>query len=54
MNWATGIVLAIVIAVFAAIIFTSIRNRKKGKASCACSCGACSGCPMGRKRRPGT
>lgn len=50
MNLATILVLAVVTAVFAAIILVGICNRKKGKGACACSCGAsCAGCPMSGK-----
>lgn len=45
MNWATGIVLAIVIAVFASIILAAIRKKRKGESSCACG-SSCGGCPM--------
>ena len=42
-NSATIIVCVVLIAVVAAIIFSMVRNRKKGKASCGCGC---SNCPM--------
>ena len=43
MDFATFAVAAVIAVIFFAIIFTSVRNRKKGKNSCACS-GGCSGC----------
>ena len=42
-NSATIIVCVVLIAVVAAIIFSMVGNRKKGKSSCSCSC---SNCPM--------
>jgi len=45
MTMPTVIVAAIIAAVFLAIIFTGIRNRKKGKSSCSCGC-SCSECAM--------
>ena len=43
MDFATFLVAAVIAVIFFAIIFTSVRNRKKGKNSCACS-GGCGGC----------
>ena len=43
MDFATFSVAAVIAVIFFAIVFTSARNRKKGKNSCACS-GGCSGC----------
>ncbi len=43
MNFATFAVAGVIAVIFFAIIFVSVRNRKKGKSSCACS-GGCSGC----------
>ena len=42
-NLATIIVCVVLIAVVAAIIFSMVRNRKKGKSSYSCGC---SNCPM--------
>ncbi len=45
MNPATIIITAIIAAIFLAIVITGIRNKKKGKHSCACgSCGSCNAC----------
>ena len=51
MNAPTIIVALVVLAVFVAIIWGAIRNRKKGKAACSCgSCGGgCAGCPLSGK-----
>lgn len=47
MNWQTIIVLTVVAALFVLIVASFVRNKKKGKAACACSCGSsCGGCPM--------
>ena len=43
-NWLTLVVLAIVAVVLAAVILRMIRNKRRGKSSCAC--GGCSGCAM--------
>ena len=40
-NAATIIICAVLIAVVAAIIFSMVRNKKKGKSSCGCGCGDC-------------
>ncbi|MBQ4338052.1 MAG: FeoB-associated Cys-rich membrane protein [Clostridia bacterium] len=48
MNLPTFIVCAVLAVILFAIIFTSVRNHKKGKSSCSgCSgcCSNCSGCP---------
>lgn len=42
-NLATIIISLIIVAVVAAIIISTVRNRKKGKLSCGCGC---SNCPM--------
>lgn len=42
-NLATIIISLIIVAVVAAIIISTVRNRKKGKPSCGCGC---SNCPM--------
>lgn len=49
MNWPTIITLAVVAAVFGAVLFNEIRKKKQGAASCACSgnCGSC-GCGCGK------
>lgn len=44
MNLATFLIAALVAAAFIAIVAVAIRNRKKGKSSCAC--GGCQGCAM--------
>ncbi len=45
MNWPTIILATAVAAAWIAIIVTAVRNRKKGKAACACGA-SCAGCPM--------
>ena len=42
-NLATIIISLIIVAIVAAIIISTVRNRKKGKSSCGCGC---SNCPM--------
>ena len=42
-NLSTIIVCAILAAVFAGVIRTVIKNKKKGKSACGCGC---SSCPM--------
>lgn len=41
MNWQTLVVLAIVVAIFAAIVVKGIKNKKEGKSSCSCGCSGC-------------
>ncbi|MCH5194968.1 MAG: FeoB-associated Cys-rich membrane protein [Oscillospiraceae bacterium] len=41
MNPGTIVVLLIVAAIVALILFSMIRNKKKGKSSCSCGCGSC-------------
>ncbi len=43
-NLATIIICIALIAVVTAIIVSMVRNKKKGRSSCGCSCGDC---PMG-------
>ena len=38
------IVGAVLLAAVAAVIFTMIRNKKKGKSSCGCGCSTCGAC----------
>lgn len=45
MNVPTLIVLALVAAALAAIIYGQIRRKKQGKSSCSCG-GSCGACPM--------
>lgn len=40
-NIGTIIVVLILVAVVASIIFKMVRDRKKGKASCGCQCSHC-------------
>lgn len=51
MDWPTFIVAAVISVMFFAIVFTQIRNRKKGKYSCSCgtSCEACGACGCNEK-----
>lgn len=42
-NLSTIIISLIMVAVVAAIIISTVRNRKNGKSSCGCGC---SNCPM--------
>lgn len=42
-NLSTIIISLIIVAVVAAIIISTVRNRKKGKSVCGCGC---SNCPM--------
>jgi hypothetical protein len=42
-NLSTIIVSAALAAVFAGVIYSMIKNKKKGKSSCGCGC---SSCPM--------
>ena len=51
-NLGTIIVLMILAAVVAGIVYSMVKNRKKGKSSCGCNCSCCStgdACP-GHKR----
>ncbi len=43
MNFQSYIILAVVIAVFLAIVIKGIKNKKEGKSSCSCggNCGSC-------------
>lgn len=45
-NLSTIIVSVILAAIMGLIIFSMIKNKKKGKSSCGCNC---SNCPMGGK-----
>lgn len=40
-NLSTIIVSAVLAAVFAGVIYTMIKNKKKGKSSCGCGCSSC-------------
>lgn len=40
-NFATIIVLLILVGVLAAIVINMIKNKKAGKASCSCGCQGC-------------
>lgn len=44
MSWGTIIVLAVVIAVAAAIIFKMVKDKRSGKSSCGGDCAHCGGC----------
>lgn len=49
----TIIVIAVLLIAVAAIIGGMVKNKKKGKSSCGCSCGSCSMsgvCSAGRKK----
>ena len=48
-NAVTVIICAVLIAVVAAIIYSMIRNKKKGKSSCGCGC---ADCPMSGSCHP--
>lgn len=55
MDWPTVIVSAVIVAVVAAIILCGIRNKKKGKGACGCSCGGCAmsnACHGARTKKP--
>ena len=41
----TIIICLVLVAFFALLIWSMIRDKKKGKSSCGCGCG-CSGCAM--------
>ena len=43
-NLGTIIISLILIAVVAAIIISTVRDKKKGKSSCGCDCAHCGGC----------
>lgn len=43
-NLGTIVTLLVVIAIMGSIVFTMIKNAKRGKSSCGCHC---SSCPMG-------
>lgn len=40
----TAIVLCILIAIVAGIIFKLVKDKKNGKSSCGCDCSSCGGC----------
>jgi hypothetical protein len=40
-NLGTIVVALIVLAVTGFVIYTMIRDKKKGKSSCGCNCGSC-------------
>ena len=46
MPWLSYVLVAIIAAVFVAIVVCGIRNKIKGKSSCSCggNCGACGLC----------
>lgn len=48
-NIATVLICAVLVAVVAAIIFSMVKKRKKGKSSCGCGC---SSCPMSGSCHP--
>ncbi len=43
-NLPTLVILIVLAAVVGLVIFKLIRDKKKGKHSCGCDCGSCSGC----------
>ena len=46
MNIPTILIAALIAVVFAAIVTSGMRKRKRGGTSCSCSCGCgCAGCP---------
>lgn len=45
-NIGTIIVAAVLSVIIGAIVFSIIRNKKKGKNSCSCGCTGCAGCAM--------
>lgn len=42
--WVDVIVIALAVVAVAGVIFTIIRNKKKGKSACGCDCANCPGC----------
>ena len=45
----TIIVSSVLVIAVGAVIFTMIKNKKKGKSSCGCGCSGCSGCTANSK-----
>ena len=43
--WPTILICLGLVALVSLLIYSLIRDKKKGKSSCGCGCG-CSGCPM--------
>ena len=43
-NWATLLIVLVLLGVVAGSVFTILHGKKTGKSSCRCSCGHC---PMG-------
>ena len=50
-NGFTILIIAVLIAFFGWLLYTLIRDKKKGKSSC---CGGCAGCAMAGKCHPNT
>ena len=48
-NIATVLISAVLVAVVAAIIFSMVKTREKGKSSCGCGC---ANCPMSGSCHP--
>lgn len=40
-NLATVLVSLVLVAILGLIVFTTVRNKKKGKSSCSCGCKNC-------------
>ena len=53
-NWANIIVIAGLVLITGLIVFRMVRNKKAGKHSCGCDCGACAACGACKKARRGT
>ena len=53
-NWANIIVIAGLVLITGLIVFRMVRNKKAGKQSCGCDCGACAACGACEKARRGT
>lgn len=50
-NMFTILIIAVLVAFFGWLLYTLIRDKKKGKSSC---CGGCAGCAMAGKCHPNT
>ncbi len=49
-NWGTLAICAVLIAIAAAIIVITVRNKRKGKHSCGTGCAHCAMCEMCHKK----
>ncbi len=54
-NWGSILVIAMIALIVGAVIYSMLREKKKGKSSCSCGCGGCAysaSCPTAQRQNP--